>query len=317
MTECERLINKGFIGRGFFEEEVRCEYTISTQMKKAWAIEMDLYEELERVCKKHNLRFFAIGGTLLGAIRHNGFIPWDDDMDIVMPREDYEKLCKLYHNEFHSPYFLQTPDTDPGYYFSFAKLRNSNTTCISMPFRNSLFNQGIDIDIFPLDYIDISNAEGKNKAIRESIMKCSSYMKIGSEEYLNERQMANFNKYNTNNPRQEYDNIQLLAQSFGKTDYLGINVCTIYPFLRLSWPAHCFEEVEDHRFEHISVAIPKGWHEILSICFGNYMQFPPVEVRGTWHPGEFWDADLPYTDFLLPNREGWNLLKIGKYPNCL
>lgn len=240
MTECERILKEGFLPDKFFEPETICNFFVSEKRKKIWAVEMDLYRELERVCKKHNLRYWAIGGTLIGAVRHHGFIPWDDDIDVCMPREDYEKLCGLYSKEFSSPYFLQTPQTDPGYYFSFAKFRNSNTTAISMPFKNSLFNQGIFIDVFPLDYIDIDNAETANSEILNSIMKCSSYMKRGSEEYLNECQLENLKKYHTDTPDKEIERIHTLAQSFGKSDYLGLNTCKVYDFKRLSLPAECF-----------------------------------------------------------------------------
>ena len=308
MTECERIIKEGILPETFFKPETICDFYVDEMRKKIWAIEIDLYLELEKVCKKHNLRFYAIGGSILGAVRHNGFIPWDDDMDVCMPREDYEKLCNICMNDFEPPYFLQTPKTDPGYYISFAKLRNSNTTCISMPFRNALFNQGVGIDIFPLDTIDINKAKETMFKINESIMKCSSYMKIGSEEYLTDRQMANFKKYRTNNPMEEYYNIQDLAQSFGNTEYLGLNVCTVYSYKRLSWPKKCFEKTLLHKFENIQITLPQGWHEIMNICFGDYMKFPKVEERGNWHSNVFWNLDVPYSNYLLPNRGGWNIV---------
>ena len=94
MTECERIIKEGILPETFIKPETICDFYVDEMRKKIWAIEIDLYLELEKVCKKHNLRFYAIGGSILGAVRHNGFIPWDDDMDVCMPREDYEKLWR-------------------------------------------------------------------------------------------------------------------------------------------------------------------------------------------------------------------------------
>ena len=96
----------------FLDEEERCGYIVSKQMKEVWAVELDLLAELLRVCKKHGIKVFASGGTMLGAIRHKGFIPWDDDIDMMMFRSDYDKLCAIAAEEFVEPYFFQTEYTD-------------------------------------------------------------------------------------------------------------------------------------------------------------------------------------------------------------
>ena len=90
---------------GFLGEEVRCGYTVTKQMKEVWAIELDLLKQFDIICEKHGLHYCVAAGTLLGAIRHGGFIPWDDDIDVYMLRNDYNKLMML-ANEFKSPYFL-------------------------------------------------------------------------------------------------------------------------------------------------------------------------------------------------------------------
>ena len=140
---------------GFLNEEVRCGYTVTKQMKEVWAVELDMLEKLLSVCKKHDIKIFASGGTMLGAVRHQGFIPWDDDIDMMMFRDDYEKLCKVAQEEFEYPYFFQTEYTDVGSLRGHAQLRNSATTGILAGERNQKysFNQGIFLDIFPLDNI--------------------------------------------------------------------------------------------------------------------------------------------------------------------
>jgi len=145
-------MEKLYIPEDFYKEEVRCGYTVSSQMKKVWAVELDLLYQLQQVCSKYGIRYFASGGTILGAVRHQGFIPWDDDIDLMMLREDYDRL--LAHGDaFEAPYLLQSLESDEGYLRGHAQLRNTQTTCIV---RSEMglklpYNQGIFIDIFPLD----------------------------------------------------------------------------------------------------------------------------------------------------------------------
>ena len=146
---------KAILGEDFFKEEVRCEYIVSAEMKRIWAVLLDMYLSFAEVCEKYGLKYFVIGGTLLGAIRHEGFIPWDDDLDVGMMREDYEKFLRIASNEFQEPLFFQTPYTDDGYFVSWVKIRNSSTTGLSRATCHRRFNQGLYLDIFPIDYIDI------------------------------------------------------------------------------------------------------------------------------------------------------------------
>ena len=127
-------------------------------MKKVWAVELDLLAEAMRVMDKYSIKYYAIGGTLLGAARHRGYIPWDDDIDIAIPRLDYERFRIIARKEFSHPYFFQDEFNNPGLLCGHAKLRNSNTV---MVFPNQIkekggslsFNLGIFIDFFPIDNV--------------------------------------------------------------------------------------------------------------------------------------------------------------------
>ena len=138
----------------FFEQEERCGYVVSAKMKRIWAVELDLLAELDRICRKYGIKYYASAGTILGAERHKGMIPWDDDIDVMMLRDQYDLLCS-HADEFEEPYFLQTFDTDKGYFRGHAQLRNSMTTGVLVEEVNKdvPFNQGIFLDIFPLDNV--------------------------------------------------------------------------------------------------------------------------------------------------------------------
>ena len=127
MTECQRLITEGFLPESYINTGGR----ITTATLKTRALQLDLVKQVEKICTKHDLNYFACGGTLIGAVRHGGFIPWDDDLDIVMKRKDYDKFLEIGQEELDSVYFLQTPLTDQFFYRPHAILRNSCSTCIT------------------------------------------------------------------------------------------------------------------------------------------------------------------------------------------
>lgn len=112
-------------------------------------IQLELLDEISSFCKKNNLTFYLASGTLLGAIRHHGYIPWDDDIDICMPREDYDKLCKLYPK--NEKFFLQTPETDKCYFYHFGKFMRKHTIYNEYCTQHLKGEKGIFIDIFPIN----------------------------------------------------------------------------------------------------------------------------------------------------------------------
>ena len=117
------------LDENFFREEIRCGYKVSEKMKKVWAVELNLLEQFDKLCRENNLQYFVDSGTLLGAVRHQGFIPWDDDIDVVMFRDDYEKLKIIAKDAVSSPYFYQNSYNDL-MIWAFSKLRDSRTTAI-------------------------------------------------------------------------------------------------------------------------------------------------------------------------------------------
>lgn len=163
---------------GFLKEEVRCDHTVTAQMKEIWAVELDLLAEFQRVCEKYNIRYFASGGTLLGAVRHKGFIPWDDDLDLEMFRDDYAKLCEVGPKEFKKPYVFQNEYTESGSTRGFSKLRNCQTTAMYKHEARECYkgyDKGIFIDIFPLDSV-LDNPAEQEKKKKRADKWCKTYL---------------------------------------------------------------------------------------------------------------------------------------------
>ena len=120
-------------------------------LKKLQSVQIEILDEIDRICKKYDIKYFLAGGSLLGAVRHKGFIPWDDDLDIAMLRDDYNKFIKACFEELDSKYFLDCHLTNPDTHLAFAKVRKNNTTFDEEAIANLDVHKGIFVDIFPLD----------------------------------------------------------------------------------------------------------------------------------------------------------------------
>ena len=303
MTEIERILGKGIIPEDFLKEEVRNDFTVTTERKKLWAVMLDMLYEFDIVCKKHGLTYFLWSGTLLGAVRHHGIIPWDDDIDVIMPRLDYEKFLEL-GDEFKSPYFFQTPYTDPECFYSFAKIRNSNTTGIIEMFRYQKFNHGIWISILPLDNWVMEGGEERYERIKKLLIDCSTYMRRTnphlSEE--NKRRVQDFIARGVN-PLDAYEEIFSLTgmSKNTPTGYVAHDSCTIFPYNKAVYPSEDFKQAIEWDVEGLTFPIPNGYDRILRTMYGDYMEFPPVEERGKWHSGTFFDFDTPYKKYIEEN----------------
>lgn len=302
MTECERLIQEGKFSEDFFKEEVRCDFLVTTERKKLWAIQIDLLRELLGVCKRHDLRIYAFWGTLLGTVRHKGFIPWDDDIDVTMPREDYEKLWE-FRDEFQSPYFLQYPGRDKDYFISFAKLRNSNTTQVSKNFFHRQFNAGVLIDIFPLDSWDSTAEDGEMcyQRIKELNIDNSNYLRQGypNPDDIMKQRIAQWTGRHPAENLQEIHAIAKQYQNNPKVDGMTPIVCTIYPFQKIVFPKEIFNDVEYLPFENILIPVPKEYTRLLEMQYGDWQTYPPFGKRGVWHADLIYDVDKPYTSYTI------------------
>ena len=126
----------------------------NNDLRKAQLLMLKILKEIHNICVKNNIKYFLSDGTLIGAIRHNGFIPWDDDLDIGMLREDYEKFCSIAQEELPEEFVLQTQKTDKGYGLQFGKVILKNTIWIEKVAKNTKRDySGLYIDIFPYDKI--------------------------------------------------------------------------------------------------------------------------------------------------------------------
>lgn len=297
MTECERIIKKGIITEDFLKEETICDFLVTTERKKLFAVLLDLLLEFDKVCKKHKLKYFMDGGSLIGTIRHKGFVPWDDDIDVVMPRKDYEKFIEL-SSEFESPYFLQNAYTDNDFYFAPTRIRNSNTTALVEKFAYREFNHGIWLTIFPLDKISLVDGEDNYRRINELNIENSTYMRINNP-HLSEIDKLRVKNYSGRIPLDTYNEIHKIAMLHENedTEFVGTMIISIVNFKRKLLPSKAFDNIVYKSFAGYDVPVPEDYDSVLKVEYGNYMELPPIEDRGLWHNGILFDADRPYTEY--------------------
>ena len=297
MTEVERIITEGRVPHNFLQPETICDFFVDENRKKVWAVGIDLLVKFDEVCRKHNLQYSLAFGSLLGCVRHNGFIPWDDDVDVVMPRADYEKL-RNFKEEFNEPYFLQYPGEDEGYCFSIARLRNNNTTSISWAFRYEKFNQGMFLDILPLDNFSSFNLEENLERIKILIAECSANMRR-SCPFPDEYDKLKLKQFPEGRETQivvnKLNEVLQINQSILSDKYI-VWCTSIYDYKKKIFDKYLFDDLVDFDFYGHVVKIPKDAKKVLQITYGDYMQFPPVEQRGTWHSIAMFNPDVPYKE---------------------
>lgn len=273
--------------------------------------ELEILNAFTKVCEEHGLRYFADGGTAIGAVRHKGFIPWDDDIDVLMPREDYDKLASL-KEPFgkNSKYFIQTYKTDPCYPLHFMKIRDSSTTFIENVYTAIRMNHGVWIDIFPLD-----NYKRKDKPIPESSWRPSFILSWATMFYsfffcfrrkfhkktffrdlgLNFIALLFFWTGIFHYPYHLFEAFMKRHKN-KDTKYLT-SYCTNYPshniFLK-EW----FKKPIKVPFEDSYVYIANGNHEYLTYLFGDYMTPPPVDKQIGHHYNKGLDLTKPYTEYV-------------------
>lgn len=292
----------------FFEEEIRDGYTVPAKMKEVWAVELDLLNELMQVCKKHHVKYYAAGGTMLGAIRHHGMVPWDDDIDVMLPRQEFDRLCEIAPIEFSHPYFFQTEDTDPGSYRGHAQLRNSETTGILASGYDDKrqINQGIFIDIFPLDNVPDDEVLRTRFYIRLKRLRRKYHGFV-------DRSLQRHYKRRTNWIKNLYNDLwykfPLLASKVAKWYYSRFlkesMVCNrddtldvvMTPFYeaRWTWSRRCFESQVEVPFEMLTIPVPSAYEVMLEKTYGDWQKFV---VGGSVHGGVIFDTNRPYTEYI-------------------
>lgn len=236
---------------------------------------LEILVEIDRICKNNNIRYFLDSGTALGAIRHHGFIPWDDDIDIGMLRDDYEKFLSIAPMQLDKKFFLQTRATDKEYNKLHAKVRKNNTTFIENAYDNPNMHCGIFIDVFPFDRIPLS-CSSFFIWLNQTFQRMFVYKYIEDGEPRTKFKMWLSGLILGKNPERRFDTI---CNLFNKTSAKGL-ISYNYFFREHYVFDYCdFEELTKVDFEGKEFYIMNGYHNYLKQMYGDYMQLPPAEKQ--------------------------------------
>lgn len=289
----------------FFKPEIRSGFFVDATMKTLWAAELEVLNTVAEICARHNLTWYAGYGTLLGAIRHEGFIPWDDDMDIMMLRPDYMKLMEILPKELPAGYRFRSPFSEEGFTEYHTNIINGDGVCITQEFLQKFHNCPftVGLDIFPLDYLTRNKSEREiqkslftmagritqlAKNLKGSFEPEANDRGKGKEEFIQEIKEGMKRLEDCCAVKMDYEPVEKedwdavmtqawklanqIAMIYSRHDGEDIVMYGDYiTWERKIYSKSIFREVYSASYEQVMLPIPCGYDEFLRIVYGNYM----------------------------------------------
>ena len=265
----------------------------SQTLRKVQLTQLEIAKEIKRICDENHISYFLEGGTLLGAVRHKGFIPWDDDFDISMTRENYERFIKIAPNTIHNEYHIQTWDTSDYIHLPFAKVMKKGTVFMEA-YANPKGNNELWVDVFPRDHYP-DNTDEQKKIIRKTqFLRHILTVKCGFKPWkMPDNVVGKFLKFLQYLPFFVFSVFfskkwvkkrwyrQLIKYNDVNTKMLSL--ASIFSIDKYLVPAETIEQYCELEFEGIKFRCPKEYDVYLRSIYGDYMKLPPPEERENRH----------------------------------
>ena len=251
-------------------------------------IQLDILKNIDKYCRNNDLKYFLAYGSLIGAIRHKGYIPWDDDIDIVMLRSDFEKFIKGF-NKYNDKYMVKYCENDERFPYFFAKVEDKTTKVVENVYYK--YELGINVDIFILDNVgdDVNNAYVLTEKMMpyKKLLKCKNiFPNSVKKRSFPKNIIVSYMKRKAN--RYSIAEITKPVVSIGKTyentesKYVAV-ICCVSDGYKYVFEKTKFEKTIDLPFEDMMAMVPECYDEILTTWFGDYMKLPPEEQQVTHH----------------------------------
>ena len=271
---------------------------------------LDILLEFDRICRKHNINYSLAYGTLLGAIRHNGFIPWDDDVDIMMERNEFDKFCSICSSELDECFFFQSKQTEKLYPYNICRIRKNNTAMIYEEWKKAGIHLGIYIDIYPVDRIPDNKFLKKLQTLAIILM---TPIRISRNPVVYKTGAKKFNQALKNliyiftkiAPKKLCDKIEHYFLTFCKNKPCQKNgiICeggTLInpPKDMIPFSVDFMNEYTEVNFENHKLMCVANPEQLLEHWYGNYMELPPKEKQIMFHQPEIFDTKNSYEKYI-------------------
>lgn len=263
------------------------------QFRKMQLTELEMLEEFDSICRKHNIDYVLFGGSLLGAIRHKGYIPWDDDADIGMLREDYDAFKKVAHEMNPDICYFQDHDTDKEYRWGYGKLRRTNTIYVRIGQEHLKAKTGIFVDVFPMDDVPINTIGQIIQDIKLYCLRKILWSEVAKKNSKGIKKIwftflskipskyifKIYNKYAKRSKKTSKNRVRCLSFPATGTLYRKNPIK-----LRYSMPKEWFTDRVEYEFEGKKFYSSRDFDAVLSYIYGDYMKLPPEEMRKQHSP---------------------------------
>lgn len=265
---------------------MKCKEYDQKTLEKLHEVELEIMDEFIKICKKHNLEYFLTGGTMLGAIRHKGFIPWDDDIDVGMMRKDYDLFIEYAKEELDDKYLLDCFETNKEYYLPFAKIRKKNTIFDEEDNHHLNNHKGIFIDIIPFENAAKPDSfKQKIQAILVRNITDTMFYKKKIRK-LNKSRHPLFVAILSIIPNSQLMKLQKKLSKLNKNDNseYAVALAGTYGYQKETMKRSYFIPSKKIKFENREYQGMNNPDAYLTRIFGNYMELPPKEKRRNHMP---------------------------------
>lgn len=254
-------------------------------LRKIQMIQLEMLIEVDRICRKCGIRYNIIAGTLLGAVRHGGFIPWDDDADVAMLRSEYDKFVSVLPGELNTDlFYFQDHRTTPGYRWGYGKLRRKNSLFLREFQEHMPYEQGIFIDVFPLDQVPESKVGRIYKNLECFMVRKVLYSPVGKIAEKNRLKRGIYKLLSKIPDKSIFDYYERMIRRAGRSESSMVRILMFpTPNDTFMYYKRWYENSTEIEFEGYMFSGIREWDEYLSFKFGDYMKLPPESQRKT-HP---------------------------------